>query len=556
MSEVNVSRVASTLHEPEVNPANTRATSQPQSPRGVRFWLIIFAICISCFLSALEYTAVSTALPTILNDLHGDDFVWVASAYALASTALLPASGGLAQIFGRRPLMLISLAIFALGSALCGSAQNMNWLIAARTIQGAGGGGILSLTSIILSDLVTLQERAIYNALIGLTWAVACAIGPLVGGALTEAGQWRWLFYLNLPVCGVAGLFVLLFLKLKTPEGSLREKLSRMDWIGNGIITASSSACVLALTWGGVQFPWSSGHVLAPLIIGLCGIGFFFFYEAKFAKEPLVPFQLISNRTSLSGYIQTFLAPVVMASVIYYLPIYAQACRGAGPLRSGVDVLGLSASTAPVLMLTGVSIALFKAYRPQLWLGWAMYMIGMGALTQLDANANEGMLIGLPVLIGVGVGTLLSGTYFPVLAPLPVTENAHALAFFAFCRSFANVWGVTVGTAVLQTQLAKRLPTSFTDQFPQGVAIAYQIIPVIPHIDEPARTGVREAFADSLIVLWQVMIGVAGLGLIASLFMKALPLHTQMDDQWALNEAEEKEKGSVQGSVVEASNEV
>ena len=124
---------------------------------------------------------------------------------------------------------------------------------------------------------------------------------------------------------------------------------------------------------------------------------------------------------------------------IDYLPIYAQACKGAGPLRSGVDVLGLSASTAPVLVLTGVSIAATKAYRPQLWLGWAMYMIGMGALSTLHADANTGKLIGFPVLIGVGVGTLLSGTYFPVLAPLPASENAHALAFFAFCRSFANV---------------------------------------------------------------------------------------------------------------------
>ncbi|THG95550.1 hypothetical protein EW026_g6125 [Hermanssonia centrifuga] len=141
-----------------------------------------------------ELTAVSTALPTIIHDLNGDDFVWVASAYALASTALLPASGGMAEIFGRRATMLVSLVMFALGSALCGSAQNMNWLIAGRTIQGAGGGGILSLSSIILSDLVALKERGLYNGMIGLTWACAASIGPVVGGALAQAGQWRWLF--------------------------------------------------------------------------------------------------------------------------------------------------------------------------------------------------------------------------------------------------------------------------------------------------------------------------------------------------------------------------
>ncbi|KAF7794865.1 hypothetical protein EIP86_006007, partial [Pleurotus ostreatoroseus] len=137
------------------------------SAKGLRFWMIFVAICVSMFMSALEFSAISTALPTIVHDLHGEDFVWVASAYALASTALLPASGAMAEVFGRRSTMLLALLLFALGSALCGAAQNMTWLIAARTVQGAGGGGILALGSIILSDLVSLKERGLYNGVIG-----------------------------------------------------------------------------------------------------------------------------------------------------------------------------------------------------------------------------------------------------------------------------------------------------------------------------------------------------------------------------------------------------
>lgn len=188
------------------------------------------------------------------------------------------------QIFGRKPSMLTALALFALGSALCGSAQNIIWLIAARSM---GGGSILSIVNIIISDLVPLKERGAISGVLGLVWALAAALGPLIGGALSKHGQWRWLFYLNLPVCGVTYVLVLTLLHLPTPPGSLRSKLARMDWIGNLLIIASSSACVIALTWGGVQYPWGSARVIVPLIVGLAGMGAFLAYEAKVAKEPM-----------------------------------------------------------------------------------------------------------------------------------------------------------------------------------------------------------------------------------------------------------------------------
>lgn len=499
------------------------------------------AICVSLFLSALEYTAVSTALPTITHDLKGEDFVWVASAYSLASTSLLPMSGGMANILGRRTTMLIFLALFALGSALCGSAQSMDWLIAARAVQGAGGGGILSITSIIISDLVPLRERAIYNGLIGLTWAVASAIGPVVGGGLAQRGQWRWLFYLNLPVVGVAAILITLFVKMKTPEGSLKEKLARMDWIGNFLIVASSSAVVIALTWGGVRYPWTSPNVLVPLILGFVGMALFMVYEALVAKEPLVPFELISNRTSLSGYIQTFIAPTVMIASIYFMPIYFQACLGHSPMRSGVDILACAMTLGPMLVVTGVTIAVSKRYRPQLWVGWGLLVLAMGLFSIVKADTPLRNSIGFSVLLGLGAGIIYAATYFPVLAPLPVSQNANALAFFAFCRSFAGVWGVTIGTAVLQTQLGKKLPADFIEKFPGGVAIAYSAIPIIPSLPEPFRSEVRKAFADSLAVIWQVMIGVGAIGLLSCFFMKALPLHTSVDEKWGIEqEVEEK----------------
>ncbi|KAF9040487.1 MFS general substrate transporter [Hymenopellis radicata] len=537
--------MASSTDTPSVTPSESekRDAAPTSSPvdtvvpqRGLRFWLIFMAVGFALFLSPLELTSVSTALPSIVRDLNGNDFIWITSSYTLASTAILPMSGGVAEIFGRRPSMLIALSLFALGSALCGSAQSIPWLIAARTVQGMGGGSILSISNIIISDLVPLKERGAISGVLGLVWALAAALGPLIGGAFTKGGQWRWLFYMNLPICGVAFGLVLLLLKLPSPPGNMMDKLKRMDWIGNGLVIASSSAVIIALTWGGATYSWSSYHVLAPLIIGLAGIVMFGVYEAKVAKEPIMPFVLLTNRTSLSGYIQTFINPIIMLSVIYYLPAYFQACKGASALRSGVETFGLSMVLGPVVILCGWSVTKLAKYRPQAWFGWIVLIIGTGLLSTIHAETSLAHSIGYSTLISIGGGFVYAITYFPVLAPLAVSQNAYALAFFAFCRSFAGVWGVTIGGTILQNELAKRLPADFSAHLHGGADIAYSVIPIIGSLEEPLRSEVREAFAESIRVVWQTMIGIAGIGLLSSLLMKEVALHKKVDEKWAMDE--------------------
>ncbi|TBU29033.1 major facilitator superfamily domain-containing protein [Dichomitus squalens] len=543
-SEVPVLEAKELVHDlASVQPAGTTvepAEARPQvAKRGARFWLIFLALSFALFLSPLELTSVSTALPTILLDLNnGEDFIWISSAYTLASTAILPLSGALAEIFGRRPSMLLALVLFALGSALCGSAQTVPWLIGGRTVQGMGGGCILSITNIVISDLVPLKERGFVSGVLGLVWALAAALGPLIGGAVSSHGQWRWLFYLNLPVCGLAFILVLTLLNLKNPPGTFLEKLAKIDWIGNFLIIASSSSCIIALTWGGVVYPWSSARVLVPLLVGLGGMGLFLLYEARIARHPMVPFIILSNRTSFSGYLQTFINPIVMLSVIYYLPTYFQACKGASPLISGVDTFGLSMVLGPIVILTGVSVTKWSRYRTQSYVGWAFLILAMGLLSMVSADTPLARTIGFSVLVSVGGGIVYAITYFPVLAPLPVDKNAHALAFFAFCRSFAGVWGVTISGTILQNELNKRLPVAFLNMYPGGASIAYSAIPDISGLQEPLRSQVRDAFAGSIAVIWQVMIGIAGAGLLSSLAMKNVQMGSKVDEKWGLEKGE------------------
>ncbi|KAH8106322.1 iron permease [Cristinia sonorae] len=518
---------------------------------GVAFWLSYVAVSVSVFLSALDLTAVATALPTITADLNGgDDFVWVGSAYALSSTAILPLSGSLADIFGRRPIMLLCIVFFAAGSAIAGAAQNMNMLIAARTIQGIGGGGIINLTEIIVSDLVPLADRGLYQGILGLLWSFASGIGPPIGGSLAEKASWRWLFYLNLPVTGIAFGLVLFFLKVKTPEGSMVEKLKRVDWSGNFIVIAGTTLAITGLTFAGVRFPWGSAQVLAPLIIGMVLVGAFIVYEAKVPKEPSIPWEILTNRTTLSGYAATLIHGFVSISILYYLPVYFQACLGASPIRSGVDMLATALVIAPFALVAGLMVQIQGKYRPANYVGWGLTMVGFGLLTLLRADTSIGKWVGYQIVAAAGVGMIYAATIFPVLSPLSVERTAGALAFYAFVRSFAQTWGITISSTILQNELKKKLPAEFINQFQAGADIAYAAIPLIHNMEEPLRTEVRVAFALSMRTVWQTMIGISGAGIITLFFLKEIAMKSTTDEKFALDaQTKSDEEKTVGGTV-------
>ncbi|TFY56617.1 hypothetical protein EVG20_g8862 [Dentipellis fragilis] len=517
------------------SPSLTDCDSGGGAVRGWRFWLIIVSLMMSTFIFALDAVAVGNALPSIVYDLTGTQFVWIGSAYSLAACAFLPMTGALAQAVGRRVVMLCALAFFAVGSAICGAASSMNILIVGRTIQGVGGGGITSLSQIILSDLVPLRERGAFSGFLAVALTIASCIGPVVGGAFAQISQWRWLFYFNIPFCCLNGAFISICLQMKTPPDSI-EKLKNIDWIGNVLIILSTTAVVIGLTWGGVQFPWTSAKVLVPLILGLVGLCVFIIYEVTLANNPMVPVILMSNRTGLSGFIQSFLNQFTTCAIIYYLAVYFQACKNASPIASGVDCFGLAFTAAPMAMVTGILITKSANYRPQIWIGWALTTLGCGLLSSLDAESSRAKAIGFQLLVGSGLGIAYMGTYFPILAPLPVTENARAMALLVFLRNFAVVWGITIGGTILQNGLQKNLPAEFTGQFTESTQIAYAVIPQISNLPQPLKDEVRRAFADSVRVIWQLLTGISGMGFLVSLAMKGLPLHTSTDQEWSMQD--------------------
>ncbi|KAG7448253.1 iron permease [Guyanagaster necrorhizus] len=542
--------VTETLQVPE-----SVSEKRPEEPKGIEsvkkgrdFWLSFVAMIVSIFLSALDLTSVGTALPTIadaLNDVKGN-YVWVGSAYALSSTAIMPLSGSLSDAFGRKPVMLVSIALFALGSALAGAAQNMNMMIGARTVQGLGGGGIINLVEILISDLVALSERGTYQGMIGLTWSFASvsSIGGMNGGALSSKGKkaWRWLFYLNLPLTGCAFVLVFFFLNVRTPPGTVKEKLNKVDWFGNLIVICGTTLAIIGLTWGGIRYHWTDKHVLAPLIIGFALLGAFAWYEVKVPAKPTVPSDLLKNRTTLSAILMTAMHGIASISVLYYLPVFFQSSFAASPIRSAVQFLPSALIIAPFALSSGFIVAITGKYRPVNWAGWALVMIGFGLLSLLKEDTSTGKWVGYQLVASAGLGLVYSAPVFPLLAPQPISRTASALALFAFTRAFTQTWGITIGSTILQNKLKINLPATYLATFPAGREIAYAAIPNIPSLAEPLQTEVRVAFAKSMKVVWQTMVGISGAGFLFSLLMQEVEMVGVVDETYALQAPSEKKK--------------
>ncbi|EIN09241.1 iron permease [Punctularia strigosozonata HHB-11173 SS5] len=508
------------------------------STRGLDFWLAFIACMVVDLLSALDLTAVSTTLPTIVSHLHGQDFIWVASAYTIASTAVLPLCGGVASIFGRKPALLCFVAFFSAGSAICGAAQNMPMLIAGRAIQGFGGGGCLATTEIIYADMIPLPERGKFQGIQACVWAFACAIAPPIGGVLASSGAWRFLFFLNLPLCGIATVLIILFLRVRAPKSAFMSKIGRLDWIGNAIIISSTTSLSIGLAWGGVQFSWSSWHVLLPICLGVIGIVAFFFVEALWVVEPTVPFEILHNRTTISGYLGTFFHGIVSMAVIFavYLPVYFQASKGASAVHSGVLFFGSSFSIPLLAIGCGISVQIVNRYRPQNYVGWTLILIGLGLLSTLDASSTAAQYTVYQVIAGLGLGIVWISTQFPILAPLEFSNNAHALAFFTFVRCFAQSLGTVIGGAILQNRVRSILPSSLVESLPAHVEVSYALIPLIRKLPPPLKGKVQEAFARSIDLIWRVMIGISGAGLLSCLLMSEVEMRQELDDAWGLEE--------------------
>ncbi|MCJ1384553.1 hypothetical protein MMC17_007670 [Xylographa soralifera] len=514
----------------------------PIQHRGFQFWMVIVSLCIAGVLPGLESTVVTTSLPTIVADLQiGDNYIWIANVFFLTSAAVQPLFGQVANVFGRRWLAISIVAFFVFGSGICGGANSGAMLIAGRAIQGIGGGGLNMIVDVVISDLVPLRERGNFIAIILTVYSIGTTIGPFVGGAIVETTTWRWVFYLNLPIGGVAMVMLFMFLHVNyQKEMTFAQKLKRIDYLGNIIIITSSIAILFALTYGGARYAWSSWRIILPLVLGLVGLIVFYIYEnSSLPLEPVTPTRLFKNRTSGAVMVITFLNSCLLSWAIYFLPVYFQAVQVSSPERSGVQILPLVLIAVPGAIIAVIVLTKYGRYRPLHHLGLAICTIGIGLFTLLNANSSMAAWVLFQAVGGLGSGMVLNTLLPAFQAPIPESDQAAATAAWAFIRSFGNIWGVAIPAAIFNSR-CNALAYRITDPGAQaalatGQAYEHATAAFVGSFAGDVRQQIISVYTDSLKTVWQVAIAFSGLAFLLVFLEKEVPLRTELDTEYGLD---------------------
>ncbi|KAI0013524.1 major facilitator superfamily domain-containing protein [Xylariaceae sp. FL0662B] len=516
----------------------------PEFERGVRFWAIIIGLGVTNLLGALENTVVTTSGPTIVADLRlGNNYVWITNAFFVASAAFQPLFGQLCNVFGRRWVTLVIVAIFTLGSGICGGANTGAMLIAGRTVQGIGSGGIIMIIDIIVSDLVPLRQRGNYMAVVLAIYGVGTTLGPFIGGEIVQTTTWRWVFYINLPIGGAALALLYLALHVKyNKQMTLSQKLQRIDLVGNAILIASTVSVLYALATGGTQSPWSSWKVLVPLVLGLFGFALFAAFEIwGFSAEPVMPPRLFANRTSFIVSINTFLNSALLYWVIYFLPVYFQAVRLYDPGYSGVALIPQSLVGIPGAAIAAVALSRWGRYKPLHFAGFAIFALGLGLFSLLDENSPKSHWATFESVMALGAGMVLNTQLPAFQAPVAEVDQATTTAAWCFVRTFGNVWGVAIPAVIFNNRvgaLADRILNSeVQDMLRGGDAYQYGSAGFIRALPESVQGEVRGVYKDALHTVFQAAVAFAGFAAVVSLFEKEYPLRTELETEFGLKES-------------------
>ncbi|KAJ6034195.1 Major facilitator superfamily domain general substrate transporter [Penicillium canescens] len=463
--------------QPEMQAPDEEREPSPSCPNDVKppglgwkYWVLFGTLCLSGFAVTMEGSIVVTALPTIARDLHTTDYVWVTNCYTLASAIFQPLIGWLAEVLGRKPIMLGSIVVFAIGSAMAGAANSLRLILAGRLIQGIGGGAIPLMAELIISDQLPLQQRP---QMLGMVMATSClglVFGPILGGVIVNHSTWRWIFYLNLPLSGASLVCLFPVLGHRTAEqisavDSLRVTAKQFDWVGNILLPTSSVAILLSLTMGGTIYAWNSARVIFPLVLGVCGLIAFEVYE-YFCPHPLLPLRLLRNLSAVSLQIQSFIQSMLIMWVNYFLTIYFQAVLGLSPQQAGFELM----PTIVAMVVFSIVGGILMSNLPGSWatlinlLAFAMMSIGLGCFTILTTSSPTVVHVVLQIIVAGGNGLLLATLLPNIQGHFDPKDMAAVTALFNFLRSFALVWGMTIPSIIFNQSVNNNL-----DQVPQEV---------------------------------------------------------------------------------------
>ena len=481
--------------------------------RNVAFALIVGGM----LLSALDSTIVSTALPTIVGDLGGAEHMsWVVTAYLLTQTIATILGGKFGDLLGRKWIFIGSIIIFVTASALAGLSQTMTWLIASRAIQGIGGGGLTVTATAMIADIIPMRDRGKYQGAVGAVFGGTTVLGPLLGGWFTDHLSWQWVFYINVPVA----LLILPFAIKLLPSVAATAK-PVFDTLGIVFISLGSAGLILATSWGGIQYAWSSPTIIG-LVVGavICLVAFV--WAEHRAAEPILPLRLFRENVFSVSSTLSFIVGFALLGTMTFLPTFLQYCEGVSATMSGIRMLPMVAGLIVASVGAGTMVSRTGKYRIYPIVGSIVMAVGMVLLARLDEHSST-LTTSLSMLVlGVGIGLSMQVLTIIVQNTVHYRDLGVATSGVTFFRTIGSAFGAAVFGTIYANQLAPKLTTAVVSS---GADPSLVTTPEGVHSLPPEQhASVVAAYAEALQHVFASAVPVALVALVVALFLKQVPM--------------------------------
>ena len=494
-----------------------------------RFLAVFSGLLVAMLLASLDQTIFSTALPTIVGELNGVEHqLWVTTVYMLTATIMMPVYGKLGDLLGRKNLFIGAISIFLAGTVVGGSAASMAALIAARAIQGLGGGGLMILSQSIIADVVPARDRGKYMGAMGAVFGLSSIIGPLLGGWFTESLSWRWAFWINVPLGLVAVAAAVIFLDLP------RRRLTvAIDWRGIATMAVATSAIILICAWGGHTYAWDSAQILGLAAVAVVGAIAFVAVERR-AEAPIIPLHLFASRSFNLATIAGMIIAIGMFGAISYMPTYFQMVYGYSATQAGLLLISMVSGLMGAALLTGNLASRTGRYK---WMTIACAVvsaIGLGLLSTIEVTTSVQVLCTYLFVLGAGIGLGMQIFILIVQNSFPDREVGAATAANNFFREIGATLGAaivgSIFTSNLTSLLTERMSEAGIDPGRSGAAISGLTPAVVNALPEQLRAIVTSAYSEALTPVFGHLVPLALVALVVVCFIREVPLRTSVEE--------------------------